>query len=170
MRTITSTMNLQHVNSMAVYPVRRSLITDHRFFTRMNPTSGLHHAGRSFVVQRLDMGSPSSLVLGFLGSWYFCIALAHQSCYYLRFRPLVCALLLLPRFLAVRIQCMIALLPLKDKIKLHVLIGSPSTDSHPSNTFHSNVLPWEQCIIYVRAFQPGPASIALARQHFAGRR
>ena len=152
-------MNLQHVNSEAVYSVRRSLITDHRSFTRMNPASGLLHAGRSLVVQRLNMGSPSSLVLGFL-VFLYCIS---PSVLLLPTFPALClhpfvALLLLPRFSAVRIQCMIVPLPLKDKIKLHLLIGGASTDSHPSYSFHLNVLPWEQCIIYIRAFRPAWAS------------
>ena len=73
MHTITLMMNLQLVNSEAVFSVRRSLINDHRFITRMNPTSGLLYAGRSLVVQRLDMGSPSSLVLGFL-DFLYCVS------------------------------------------------------------------------------------------------
>lgn len=57
----------------AVYSVRRSLITDHWSFIRMHPTSGLLHAGGSPVVQCLDIGSPSSLVRGFLVLLY-CIS------------------------------------------------------------------------------------------------
>lgn len=71
--------------------------------------------------------------------------------------PLV-ALLLLPRFSALRIQSMIVPLPLKDKFKLHLLIGRASTDAHPSYSFHPNVWPLHQCIIYIQTFRPAWAS------------